>query len=227
MRCHVFNAIKRILDGISKGQAMWPDKNYVVKVGNLIEQFYVPTFLMLRRASMLCTLNEQCAWGLLCCLKYFTWSKIIILVLQSFTAVVWSFYFTSLNNSEFDFFWIKQDRYYFSWVPRVQNIAMPISFRVILPISWWSYLLKNMIRKNFEFIGVFSEQWIFLVLMSCFQLKEKVYISLWREKRILLLSPKSSNAERKNSEISCVAINSSRNWYVQRCIPTIPMIYVL
>ena len=33
----------------------------------------------------------------------------------------------------------------------------------------------------------------------------------WREERLLLLSPKSSNAERKNSEISCVAINSSRN----------------
>mgnify|MGYP006864019053 CR=1 FL=1 len=36
MRCHVFNAIKRILDGISKGQALGPDKNYVVKVANLI-----------------------------------------------------------------------------------------------------------------------------------------------------------------------------------------------
>ena len=54
---------------------------------------------------MLCTLNEKCRWGLLCCLKYFTWSKTIICVLYFFTAVVWSFfYFTSLDNSEFEFF---------------------------------------------------------------------------------------------------------------------------
>ena len=195
---------------------------------------------------MLCTLNEKCTWGL----KYFTWSIIIMFVLYFFTAVVWSFYFTSLDNSEFEFFELTMRE-----ITSVSKSFYQEGKTLLCPcpsewycLSWWSSLVKKNDQTKF-----WIHWWVrwTVNLISCFQLKEEKNICLLvyrarnrpqqkefnffmdekkfnlREDRHLLLSPKSSNAERKNSEISCVAINSSRNWYVQRCIPTIPMIYVL
>ena len=45
-------------------------------------------------------------------------------------------------------------------------------------------LLSN--TAYFEFIGGFSDQWMFLVLMSCFQLKKKEFTFLMEEKKNII-----------------------------------------